>query len=279
MRVDVRKSVPENARVYYVRAKKAKAKIPGLAKAIKETKVKIARLDDKIRSEAEERKPVERRPVRKVKWFEKFRWFTSSDGFLVIGGRDATSNEIVIKKHTDPLDTVFHADIQGAPFFVVKNPDKKVLPEDTIREAAEAAASYSSGWRKGVGALDVYYIAPEQVSKTPESGEYLAKGAFVIRGKRNWLRRTELRLGVGLCDGQVLGGPSSAIMKNCGVFAVIAPGDLKQGEAARRVQGILGDVVLSDVQKFIPGGKTQVIKWKNCKCLIGELFLCLFCIS
>lgn len=259
-RVDLRKSVPENAQFYYVRAKKAKAKIPGLAKAIEETKGRIARLDDKIRSEAEERKPVEMRPVRKVKWFEKFRWFTSSDGFLVIGGRDATSNEIVIKKHTDPQDVVFHADIQGAPFFVVKNPDKIVLPDDTIQEAAEAAASYSSGWRKGVGQLDVYYIAPEQVSKTPESGEFLAKGAFVIRGKRNWLRKTQLKLAVGLCEGQVLGGPNSALEKTCSVFAVIAPGDLKQGEAARRVQGILGEAALCDVQKFIPGGKTRVIK-------------------
>ena len=30
--------------------------------------------------------------------YMKFRWFISSDGFLCLGGRDATSNEIIIKK-------------------------------------------------------------------------------------------------------------------------------------------------------------------------------------
>jgi len=45
-------------------------------------------------------------------WYEKFRWFISSDDFLILGGRDATSNEIVIKKHTEKNDLVFHR-----PFF------------------------------------------------------------------------------------------------------------------------------------------------------------------
>ncbi|MFH1788435.1 MAG: NFACT RNA binding domain-containing protein [Candidatus Altiarchaeota archaeon] len=260
-RLDVRKTLPENAQDYYGRSKKAKAKIPGLEKAIEDTRAQIERLTDKILAEGREREQKAAKSTRKIKWFEKFRWFVSSDGFLVIGGRDATSNEIVIKKHTDASDLVFHADVQGAPFFVVKNPDKNELPEDTVREAAEAAASYSSGWKKGVGELDVYYIMPEQVSKTPESGEYLAKGAFVIRGKRNWMRKTSLRLAVGVGeDDAVLGGPVSAIEKACSVLAVIAPGDLKQGEAVKRVSEILGCALLSDVQRFVPGGKTRIIK-------------------
>ena len=56
----------------------------------------------------------------KREWYEKFRWFISSEGFLVIGGRDATSNEIVIKKHADKNDLVFHTDIKGSPFHLSK---------------------------------------------------------------------------------------------------------------------------------------------------------------
>ena len=37
----------------------------------------------------------------RLKWFEKLRWFVSSNNTLVIGGRDTNSNEKVVKKHLD----------------------------------------------------------------------------------------------------------------------------------------------------------------------------------
>ena len=61
-------------------------------------------------------------------WFEKFRHFTTSDGFLVVAGKDTVSNEVLIKKYTKQEDVVFHAEITGSPFVVVKaegKPDKR----------------------------------------------------------------------------------------------------------------------------------------------------------
>ena len=57
-------------------------------------------------------------------WYEKFRWFTSSDGFLVVAGKDTVSNEVLIKKYAKQEDVVFHAEISGAPFTVVKTEGK-----------------------------------------------------------------------------------------------------------------------------------------------------------
>ena len=34
----------------------------------------------------------------KKNWYERYRWFTTSDEFLAIGGRDAASNSAVIRK-------------------------------------------------------------------------------------------------------------------------------------------------------------------------------------
>jgi hypothetical protein len=187
---------------------------------------------------------------------------------LVVGGRDATSNEVLIKKYTEPSDTVFHADVQGAPFFVVKNPERSSLPEATVREACEASASYSSGWKRGVGSVDVYYVSPNQVSKTPESGEYIPKGAFVVRGRREWLRNVPLKVSVGVerSSGSVVGGPPSSVEGRCDAFVLLEPGDKKQGEAASLVTRILVGKLMgrrlssSDVQKFVPGGGSRVIK-------------------
>ncbi len=35
----------------------------------------------------------QKRVKRELKWFEKLRWFLSSDGLLVISGRDAGTND------------------------------------------------------------------------------------------------------------------------------------------------------------------------------------------
>ena len=88
---------------------------------MKKTEERIKKLEENKVDPMDAPKKIEKRVKIERKWYEKFRWFESSDGFLVIGGRDATSNEIVVKKHVEPNDVVFHADVQGAPFFVIKN--------------------------------------------------------------------------------------------------------------------------------------------------------------
>jgi predicted ribosome quality control (RQC) complex YloA/Tae2 family protein len=37
--------------------------------------------------------------VRKRFWFEKFVWFVSSDGVVVVAGRDAQQNEMLVRRY------------------------------------------------------------------------------------------------------------------------------------------------------------------------------------
>ena len=120
--LDLMKSIDENAAVYFERAKKVKKKIEGAEKALEINLKKLKELEAKRDKFLEKSK--KEKSDRKKEWYEKFRWFTSSEGFLIIGGRDATSNEIVIKKHTDTNDLVFHTDMAGSPFFWVKTEGK-----------------------------------------------------------------------------------------------------------------------------------------------------------
>ena len=115
------KTVQENAAIYFEKSKKAKKKLDGALEAIERSKKNLEKEKKKYaqKKEKEDAKPVKREV--KKHWYDKFRWFVSSEGFLVIGGRDATTNEIVIKKHTDKEDVVFHTDMSGSPFFVVKS--------------------------------------------------------------------------------------------------------------------------------------------------------------
>ena len=251
--LDIRKSIPDNAKVYYEKAKKAKGKIEGMKKAIEDTSRKIE--ESEIRTAPKPKITIKK----ERRWFEKFRWFVSSDGFLVLGGRDATSNEVLIKKHTQEPDSVMHANIQGAPFFTIKNEKGMEIPEKTRLEAAQAAASYSKAWNKGYGSIDVYEINPAQVSKTPPAGEYLPKGAFMIYGEKKWLKNTPLSIAIGVADEEIIGGPLTAIESQTKKFVKVGLGDISQGNMAKKIRLVLKSGEIDDIQRFLPAGDSQII--------------------
>jgi len=274
--IDLRKSASENAQDFYAKGKKAKRKVAGAKKALEDTDRKIKNLEEKQEKvlKGSEGLGLKKKETRKQEWFEKFRWFESSDGFLVVGGKDATSNEILIKKHMDPSDIVFHADVHGAPFFVIKNPDKREVSNQTLTETSQAAVSYSKAWSTGLGSADAYWISPDQVSKTAQAGEYLTKGSFMIRGKKNYYRGTPISLAIGIVDNEddltVLGGPISAIKEKTKHFVTITPGEVKSGQLAKKIKEVLlrntkketgqklKKLNLGEIQIWIPGGKGRL---------------------
>jgi len=219
----INESIQANADKYYSRSKKAEKKLRGAKKTLQETIDNIKKVEKQVRIVKEAHQPLVKR--RKKEWFEKFRWFHSSDGFLVIGGRDATTNEILIKKRMEAQDIVFHAEIVGAPFVLIKTQGKTV-PEQTINEAAQLAASYSRAWKELFSAINVYWINPNQVSKTPPSGQSLKKGSFMIRGTKNFVRGVPLHVAIGVkTDNEeimVIGGPLDAIAHQTKVYVTSA---------------------------------------------------------
>lgn len=172
------------------------------------------------------------------RWFEKFRWFYTSEGYFAIGGRDAGSNSILVRKHMEPTDLVFHTEITGSSFFILKG--GQGAGEQSIREVAEATVSYSRAWREGLTAADAYYVKPEQVLRGAPSGQYLPKGSFVIEGGRNYLKGIELRvsLGVGTLEGELMlfSGPASALVQRCILVIELVPGHFPTPEAGKKMK-------------------------------------------
>jgi Predicted RNA-binding protein homologous to eukaryotic snRNP len=176
-------------------------------------------------------------------WYERFRWFHTTDDFLVIGGRNADQNEELVKKYMDGGDRFFHAEAHGGPVTLLKatgpsEPAEEVdFPEDTLRQAAQFAVSHSSVWKAGQYAGDVYMVEPDQVSKTPESGEYIEKGSFVIRGDRTYFNDLAVDLAVGIqCAPQtrVVGGPTTAVAEHAATHIQLRPGKYAQNDMAKR---------------------------------------------
>ncbi len=248
LELDLNKSVEENASDYYDRAKKIKKKIDGAKEALEESKRKLKKLE---KEKSKEIKTEARRS--KKEWYEKFRWFFTSTGFLVIGGRDATTNEIIIKKHTSKNDIIFHTDLKGSPFFVVKNEESKDIDKKTLRETADATVSYSRTWKLGLSTSPVFYVKPEQVTKQAPTGEYLVKGAFVIRGKTNYMDN-QVNLAIGITEeGAVMGGPFDSVKANCTGFVEIKQGNEKVSSVAKYIQKKIGGD-LDEIIRALPSG-------------------------
>ncbi|MEM2816028.1 MAG: ribosome rescue protein RqcH [Candidatus Bathyarchaeia archaeon] len=271
--IDLRADLYSNASRFYEESKAAKRKLEGAKEALENTRKKIEALEARLR-EIEEEKLVKsaevfeelaKRRIKQKKWFEKFRWFMSSDGFLVVAGKDAANNEALIKKYTRPGDIVFHADITGAPFVVVKT-EGRSPSEQCLREAGEFAATLSRGWRESFAAVDVYWVYPEQLSKSGESGEYVPRGAFVVRGKRNWMRNMPLKIAVGVFfDEETKGlsfisGPVDAVKAKTQAYVVVAPGDIEGKELFRIILRELASKVPAELQKKVLEASLEEIR-------------------
>ncbi len=238
LEIDTSVSLHKNANAYYEKAKAFRKKRAGVERAMEETQAKISRGKEKEVRVEEELMP-KRKEVRREKeeWYERFRWFWTSDGFLVAGGKDATSNEILAKKHMEPTDLFFHTQAEGAPVVIAKTGGKEVS-EEGLREIAQFATSYSNLWKYGFYEGECYCVTGKQVSKTPPSGEYIKKGSFVVRGKRKYFKAP-----LGLCIGiekdkkRLVACPSSESQRSrLDNFVELVPGDgLEKNELSKEI--------------------------------------------
>ncbi len=263
--VDIRKSARENAAEYYESSKKARKKAESAKLVLVELEKKLAGLE---RGAAEAKIVRAALPIvkRKEEWFDKFRWFTTSEGFLAVGGRSAEQNESLVKKHMQEGDIVFHTGISGSPFVILKGGEK--TGEKSLEEVARFTASYSSAWKAGLGGCEVYWVKPEQVSKKAPAGEYIAKGAFMIYGKKNYFHRVPLGTAIGWDqkNGKVVYGPASSLAAlGAAHITTLKVGETEQLELAKKIKKMLeektkSEVPLEDVQKALPPGKSKIVK-------------------
>lgn len=266
-------SVEEVASNYYDAAKKIALKIEGAKSALKKTLHKIDEIKEKEKDEIQEEVILKKK--RKEKWYEKYRWFISSDAFLVLGGRDMTSNKSLFKRHMNKDDLFMHAEIQGAPYVIIKTEGKEV-PETTLREAAQFAISYSRAWKSGLGAGDVYYVRAPQVSETAPSGEYIPKGGIMVRGERTYLKNNPLKIAVGVkIEGDFaipIGGTPSAISYQTENYVLLVPGEISSGKLTHKIKEFLlrrakeedknkiKRLSSDEIIRILPPGNSKILK-------------------
>jgi predicted ribosome quality control (RQC) complex YloA/Tae2 family protein len=223
------------------------------------------------------------KPQVEKEWFERYRWFIDSDGLLCIGGRDASSNSAIIRKHLTDQDLVFHAEIHGSPFFVVKNVPSNGTEQlkTSLLEAAQATVSFSRAWKDGLSVADAYWVIPDQVKKGAPTGQFLPKGSFVIQGKRNYVKGVEIRLALGIIILEkkyaLMCGPQEAVRKKSIAYCVLLPGGNDPTSMAKKFKQemvrvctdiseefkdlleYIKSISIDEIVKTIPHGQSKIL--------------------
>jgi len=236
--IDVYKNARRNAAYYYEQAKRFEKKAAGALKAAEDNRA--GGLGAKQVSK--KAKPSKR------KWFEGFHWFVTSEGLLVVAGKDAKQNELLVAKHLAENDLFFHADVVGASATILKNGSHS--RQESRAEAAQWACCYSRAWKQGAGSADAYGVKKEQVSKYSH-GESVGKGAFMIFGEREWFKNTELALRVFFDEGKEALAVFPALKQGKGVL--LAPGGLAKESVGAELKKRFPRASKDDLAFAVPG--------------------------
>ena len=266
IKIDVNLPLPSIASKLFDESKKQKAAIKSIEKLIKKTENKLEKTIEKGEIA---RGSIGFSEVRKKSWFERYRWFYTSDGILAVGGRDSSSNSAIIRKYVEKDDKVFHAEINGSPFFILKDRNDKIMPL-SISETSHATVCFSRAWKEGMYGVNCYWVTPEQVKKAAPSGQTMGKGSFIIEGTRNYNKISTLKLAVGILHKDenylLVCGPPEPIKKTCLCYAVIEPGGIEIADMGKKIRANFVGVdekfaklfLVDDYVRVLPTGGSKI---------------------
>jgi hypothetical protein len=163
---------------------------------------------------------------------------------------------------------VFHTEAAGSPFTILKEA-RAGTEESTsaIAEAAQFCAAYSKAWKAGLSTADVFWVNPEQLSKTANTGEYIARGAFMVRGEKHFLK-PEVSIAVGVVEGKATAGVPAFFQKHSTSYALLKPGSEKASDTAKKLIKKLG-LDADDWLPLIPAGGAVFAGWKKGRAASG----------
>lgn len=241
---------------------------------------KLRNIEDKIRRTEEVLKNLEERlrvldsiikeksekisVSRSFQWYHTYYWVVTRNGFLAIGGRDAGQNEKIVRRFMKDKDIFMHADLHGAPVFLVFTEGREVSEED-LSDVAVLAASYSKAWKEKLSAVDVFWVYGSQVGVAAPAGQYLPRGSFMIYGRKNYVRNVKLKISVGIQirDNryyELVSGPPELLKSRCQALMTLEPGETRPEtiakefiELLRGTKYLVRDLRIDDVIRYIPG--------------------------
>ena len=266
VKIELDASLPSLASILFDESKKQKGAITSIEKLIEKTE---DQLEKTIEKGEIAKGAVGFSDIRKKNWYERYRWFFTSDGLLAVGGRDSSSNSALVRKHMESNDKIFHAEINGSPFFILKDTNEDLMPL-SLEETAYATVCFSRAWQASAHGLNSFWVKPDQIKKAAPTGQSMGKGSFMIYGTRNFIKVASLKLAVGIMKENenylLVSGPVEPIKKNCLCYVIIEPGGSPISDVAKKIRAEFNKsdekfqklFVVDDYVRALPTGSSKI---------------------
>ncbi len=185
-----------------------------------------------------------------------YRWFYTSEGKLVVGGKSENQNELVIRNFRKPNYTVMHTSKPGSPFMIIQNdsPSKKDLDE-----AAVFCGCFSKEWKKLKSARDKIDIDIFKANQLHKS-KAMKIGTFGVTGKKKTVK-IKPELMIIIQKGKLRAVPKTKTKEQ--ILVEVKPGKLSKEKAAEKIAKKIKDkfhfpVSKEEIMQAIPSGNMSV---------------------
>ncbi len=187
--------------------------------------------------------------------FKKHRWFYTSSGKLVVGGKSALQNDSLLKKlkASGKEYIVMHTSEPGSPFSVILA-DISLLSQEDIKECAVFTVCFSRAWKLGLEKERVDVFRLSQLHKSPAMKE----GTWGVYGKVQHIS-SALKLAIIKQHGVLRAVPAFAVKKQKAIY--ICPGTISKEDMPLKLELELDQNLSRDeVLSALPAGAFKLCR-------------------
>jgi len=189
--------------------------------------------------------------------YRKYRWFFTSTGKLVVGGKSSEQNDELLKKlkGTKKDYLTMHTSAPGSPFSVIIEEPSKVKESD-IEETAIFTGCFSRAWKlkKKKTSVDIFKLSQLNKSKKMKVGTWSVKGGV--------LKKTvNLELALTKQDNKLRAVPTPTIKNKKNILLKIAPGKIDKVEMLPKIQlEVKESLSQEELLQALPAGGLSIIR-------------------
>lgn len=186
--------------------------------------------------------------------YKKYRWFFTSSGTLVLGGKSAVQNDELLHRIIDSPNefVIMHTAEPGSPFCVLLK-DKSQVTKSEIEECAVFTGCFSRAWRSGKYKSQVDIFTSSQIHKN--SG--MKPGTWGVYGKVQKIS-VHLALAITKQQGAIRAVPIKTL-KNSENLIKITPGNIDKDDMLVKLEIELNEPLnREDALSALPSGRFKV---------------------
>lgn len=183
--------------------------------------------------------------------YQRYRWFFTSSGKLVVGGKSAELNDelMVLFRQLMRDFIVMHTASPGSSFSIIVSDPKKVTRDDR-KECAIFTGCFSKAWKHGKSKARVHIFTIFQTYKD----KAMPQGTWGVEGDVEEVE-VDLKLALTWQKKVLRAVPEESVKSKRDLILKITPGGKKKEKLLEKFQKILGEkYVQEEVLSALPAG-------------------------